>query len=347
MRIKLTLHCWFFGFLVQTSCIAEIQTRLSGEHGVTKFSGESDRSSALDHHKITGAMDWQFSENWQLKTTLSIENGFNTLYPGDGIHTQNTQIILEQAALIWRYSANHRVAVGRFYVPIGTLNGRTNTVNNYGVQRNPVEINIIPTNWVVTGIQFYGNVTEGLSYDVAMHSALVMPDGGLVRDGRTPDSFSISKAHAFTLRAQYTGVAGLLLSSSIHFEVDTTRWSGWGNNSAIMIENHGEYRINKFGIKVFYAYWDIDGVHFERNGREKQNGWYLQTDYRFSPSVGTYVRINEWDNEQDNHLDTRSRQVEVGLNWWFYPNFVIKADFASLSKAADNNQLNLGFAWRW
>lgn len=344
--MKFTLLASATCILFSSLLVAEPRTSFSGEHVYSTFS-ELTPEDSFDFHKVQGSMSGDFSQEWEWQTTLSVENGFNQRYPSDMVHLDDTDIIVEQALVSWQFAKNHNLKIGRFYLPIGRLNGPSEIFAQYGAERNPVEINIIPTNWVETGLAVSGRIVDGLFYDAAVHSAIRMVDPGLVRDGRRPGSFSISKAHAFTFRFQYRGIENLLLSSSIHFEVDTTQWVGWGNNSAIMIQTHADYQYEKWGFIAFYSYWDIDGYRFETSGREKQNGWYLETNYRASQSLGFFTRLNEWDNEQDNQIDSRIRQWDAGINWWLNENVIIKFDIGKLSGAGEGNRFSAGLAWNW
>lgn len=345
MVTKITLSVLLLGSPLCTYA-QSLQWSISGEHGYTDFS-DAQKGDRLDFHRLQGSATWGAWENVSLQTTVSVENGFNQRYPGDMLQQQQTDIVLEQALVAWRYRENHSVKLGRFYVPIGTSNGNESSLDRYGAELSPVERNIIPTHWVETGISFSGRIFEGFDYDVAMHSALRMQDGGLVRDGRQADSYSVSKAHAFTIRFQYKAIEQLLLATSIHFEVDTTGWDGWGNNSAILIQTHADYRFERWQLKGFFAYWDIDGIRFETSGREKQNGWYLEAGYRYSRSIGYFARINQWDNEQDNQIDTRITQWDAGINWWLNEQVTVKADISTLSGAEDSNRISIGASWKW
>ena len=254
---------------------------------------------------------------------------------------------MEQALFSWQFSDNHRVYLGRFYVPIGSINSREAAFSQYGTLRNPVEINIIPTNWVETGIGFEGKISKSWRYTASGHSGLATGDAGLVRDGRNASSFAVTPPQAVTLRAQYEPSDNFIWSTTAQFQVDVTGFVGDGNSSSGLIQTHIIYTSNQWTTKAFWAYWDIDGINFELSGREKQNGWYIESSYRKSEKLGFFARINEWDNQQDNRIASRILQIDAGLNWWVKPELILKADISHAANSADFNRFNLVFTWQY
>lgn len=337
------LSLFFCGLLLSHIACAQERLQINGEHGITRL---SDSSETIDIHKLNLTSQVSVAENWQFTGGLSFENGYNELFPGDGINRDSSELFVETLNVKWQYASSHSLTIGRFYLPIGTINDADTRLGEYGAIQNPVETHIIPSNWSETGLMASGQITDNIDYNFSIHSALIMPDAGLVRDGRQRSSFSISKAHAFTARIQYTPFKGLLWSTSLHFEVDTTEWDGWGNNSAGLIQTHVSYASERFSSKAFFSYWDIDGYRFETSGREKQNGWYLQSGYKVTPVFGLFLRVSEWDNEQDDRDLSRIRQWDIGGNWWISDKVVIKLDFSKYQQAQQGNSINAGISWR-
>ena len=333
----------FVTALLVSPAYAVIDWSVYGEHQWSRF---DETSENVDSHKLTLALDTEITTNWHFNLALSYENGWNERYPGDGFNTDTSEFIAESLNVTWQYAEHHQLTVGRFYLPIGIVNKADGQFAAMGVNRNPVEINIIPTNWVETGLMASGLITDNLSYDFSIHSALIMEDAGLVRDGRNSDSFSVSKAHAFTARLGYQPWDALSWFTSFHFEVDTTDWEGWGNNSAGLIQSHLIYETGSFRHTAFYAYWDIDGIRYEWSGREKQNGWYFESVYRVSEAWSTFIRLNEWDNEQDNNIPSRVRQLDLGFNYAVGNDLILKADVSKFYKSQEGHGINLGLTWR-
>lgn len=69
----------------------------------------------------------------------------------------------------------------------------------YGVERNNVEKNIIPTTWWEGGVAFNGDIVDGLSYDFAVTGGLGLDAGAgqyKIRDGRQKVSKADTQALA-------------------------------------------------------------------------------------------------------------------------------------------------------
>ena len=79
------------------------------------------------------------------------------------------EIELEQAYVEYDLTENHHAKAGVFLLPVGILNETHEPPTFYGVERNPVESNIIPTTWWAGGIAANGEIAPGWSYDIGVH----------------------------------------------------------------------------------------------------------------------------------------------------------------------------------
>ena len=59
-------------------------------------------------------------------------------------------------------------------VPVGFLNETHEPDTFYGVERNSIEKNVIPTTWWEAGASLSGEVTPNLKYDFMLHSGLAL-----------------------------------------------------------------------------------------------------------------------------------------------------------------------------
>ena len=258
---------------------------------------------------------------------------------------------LEQAYIEWDYVENHSAKFGQFLIPVGIINETHEPDSFYGVERNPVEKNIIPTTWWETGAMLSGEVAPGVSYDMGVHSGFATGDGGKVRDGRQKSAKATAEDLAYTGRIKYTGIAGLEVAATFNYQQDITQGVGTGNNDALLLETHVVYEKGPFGLRALYAEWDIDGDTFDANGRDKQSGYYIEPSYKILPNLGVFVRYSEWDNNAGSSTSTADvEQWDAGINYWLHKNVVLKADYTDERKdrsanSTDGDAINLGVGW--
>jgi hypothetical protein len=316
-----------------------------GEHHFNNFKHKDDE---VDAHRFVLYLNHQFSDTVRLFTELEVEHGV----AGEG---KDGEVELEQAFIEWDFTENHRLHIGQFLVPVGILNETHEPDTFYGVERNNVEKNIIPTTWWETGVQIVGEIAPGLSYNAGVHSGLeVLADttnenyadkGYLIRGGRQKSSEANAEDLAATARLKYTGIAGLELSATYQHQQDVTQ--GQENSvgaSADLIEAHVIYQSGDFGLRALYAMWDIDGADAKALGRDEQEGWYIEPSYKLTERLGIFARYSEWDNEAGLSNDTEVEQWDYGIAFWLTPRVVLKADITDTVNKADD-AFNLGVGW--
>ncbi|MDT8283086.1 MAG: porin, partial [Gammaproteobacteria bacterium] len=214
----------------------------------------------------------------------------------------------------------------------------------YGVERNPVEKNIIPTTWWEGGAMLSGHYASGFSYDVAVTSGL---DGGTsVRGGRQNTSEANANDLAATARVKYTGISGLTLSGTVQYQEDMTQQSGDQIGSATLIETHAVWSIADFTLSGLYGRWDISGSGASSIDKDIQDGGYVEASYKLNPKFGVFARQNQWNNGGAG--DTGKTQTDVGFNYWPQENVVLKADYqAQNDNAGDFDGFNLGIGYQF
>jgi hypothetical protein len=238
-------------------------------------------------------------------------------------------------------------------MPVGILNETHEPDTFYGVERNPVEKNIIPTTWWEGGIALGGQLGEGFSYDVALTSGLETPTTGSnaykIRNGRQKVSEATANDGAITGRIKYTGVPGLELAATVQHQTDLTQGQGAAGTetSANLIEAHAVYQQGPFGLRALYAQWDLDSAAASAVGRDEQSGWYIEPSYKINPQWGVFARYNVWDNNAGDASDTEIKQTDVGINYWPHENVVFKLDVQRQSGAADEDGFNLGLGYQF
>ena len=285
--------------------------------------GQGKTKRELDFHRFVLFVNHEFNDHIRLFTELEIEHAF-VEDTEDG--SNEGAVELEQAYVQFDLSEHTKANAGLFLIPVGILNETHEPPTFYGVERNPVEQNIIPTTWWEGGAMLSGNNDSGFSYDIALTSGL---DGGTnIRGGRQKVSKATARNLAATGRVKYTGINGLTLSATAQYQDDMTQDSTDDVGSAILLETHARWNIADFTLTALYANWDIDvkdTAAQEDKDKDTQNGGYLEASYKLNPAWGVFVRQNQWDNGGAG--DTKKSQTDIGINYWPHENVVIKADY--------------------
>ena len=302
---------------------------------------ENGKSDEVDNHRFVLFMEHEFTDDVRLVSEVELEHSIS----GEG---KAGEVEVEQAYIEWDYADNHSVSFGQFLIPVGLLNETHEPDNFYGVERNPVEKNIIPATWWEAGVKIRGELAAALSYDLAVHSGLETDISGSkafdIRNGRQKVSKAPAEAFAYTGRIKYTGIVGLELALAVQYQEDITQGLGTDEASALFWEGHFAYQISDFSLRGLYASWDIDGDEAESFGRDEQSGWYIEPSYRLSPKLGIFARYSEWDVNEGNQSDTQIDQIDLGLSFWLVENVVLKVDWADQSNG-DGDSFNLGLGW--
>ena len=329
--------------------MAESSTRFGGygelhanmlENQVT---GED--SNVLDLHRFVLFFSHDFNDRTRFMSELEVEHAWS----GDG---KPGEVELEQAYIEYDWATNQSMRAGVFLVPVGILNETHEPPTFYGVERNPVEKNIIPTTWWEGGLQFHGGFADAWRYDAAFHSGLYTDadDNYAIRAGRQKVAKAKFDSGAATGRIRWLGVPGLELSASVQYQDDITQETDPTAGSAWLYTGHVSWRHKAFGLRALYANWSLDGEGPEEVGADRQNGWYIEPSWRFNDKWGVFARYNRWDNKAGNNNDTEYSQWDIGINYWLHPNVVFKLDYQDQDAPDGKKELdgwNLGVGYQF
>lgn len=319
--------------LEQRAAAAPGRTSIGG-YGELHYNNYDDQTDMIDFHRFVLFFGHEFSDDIRFFSELELEHSL----AGDD---KPGEVELEQAYIEFDVNDNTRAKGGLFLVPVGILNETHEPPTFYGVERNPVESQIIPSTWWEAGGAVSGEFGQGLSYDVAVHSGL---DGGTnIRGGRQKVANATAEDFAVTARLKYTGIAGLELAASVQSQGDMTQTSADAIDGGTLFEAHAAYQGEHFGVRTLYANWDIDGDG--AGTADKQEGYYVETSYRFTESFGVFARQNVW--SLDTAVEDRE-QTDLGFNYWPHPNVVVKLDVQSQNNTAgDKDGFNLGIGYQF
>lgn len=301
-----------------------------------------DTSNRIDFHRFVLFFGHRFSDRIRFNSEIEFEHSLI----GDD---KPGEVELEQAYLDFDFAENHTARAGLFLIPIGILNETHEPPTFYGVERNPVESNIIPTTWWEGGASVYGNLTSALRYDLAVTSGLRVPTTGSsafsIRSGRQKVANATANNAAYTGRLKWTGVPGVELGTTLHYQDDLTQEDVPGGVSATLAEAHVALARGPWGLRALYAQWNLDGAAPEAVGRDKQKGWYIEPSYKVNSAFGVFARYSQWDTEAGDGIDSKKKQTDVGFNYWPHEQVVVKFDVQRQSGAVDNDGFNIGLGY--
>jgi len=320
------------------------KTTLGGYGELHLNTGDIDQ---IDFHRWVLFVNHEFNDRLRLFSELELEHSV----AGDG---NPGEVELEQAYIEYDATDSLVLRAGLFLVPVGLLNEVHEPNTFFGVERNNVEVNIIPTTWREAGVGFNADLGNGLGLDGSFHSGLDVPDTGSnsfrIRSGRQSAAEALAESWASTARLRYTGIEGLALSGFVQYQSDLTQGDALNEtNDAILFGATLDYRYEGFGLKALYARWDIDGDSFEAAGADVQEGYYVEPSYTWTlpnnHKLGVFGRYAHYEfyNGGLQEVD----ETTFGVNYWPHERVVLKADYntADVDGGSSSETLNFGVGY--
>ena len=322
-----------------------------GSYGEMHYNNLNDQNDTgkdkdeIDFHRFVLYLGHEFSDTTRMFSEVELEHSI----AGDG---QNGEIELEQAYIEHDLNSTTHLKAGLFLIPVGILNQTHEPDTFYGVERNNVEKNIIPTTWWAGGLSLNGEIAPGWSYDTAFTSGLKLDadDGQFkIRDGRQKVSEAEASDPAYTANFKYTGIAGLELGATLQYQQDLYQGKYMDDVDAILYSAHIAYRNGPFGLRAVAASWDIDNaINNIAEGADQQEGWYIEPSWLLLRDLGFFARYSEWDNQAGGGGDSQFSEWDVGFNYWLLEHVVFKMDYQFQDAPSDQAELeglNLGVGW--
>ena len=328
------------------------RTSLGGYGELHYNGGDTDE---LDFHRFVLFIGHQFNDRLRLRSELEVEH--TVVEDGSGA------VELEQAWLEYDFTSQISGRAGLYLIPVGIINETHEPPIFYGVERNRVETNIIPSTWWEGGAGVTYRLPIGLQVEGHVHGGLNVPTAGgnafKVRSGRQSVSKSTLREPAFTGRIKYTGIPGIEFASSFQYQTDITQGDpGDPKTSATLWEAHAivdravtpDIRV---GLRALYARWDLSGTAAAVVGRDQQYGWYVEPSVRFATSVGDigfFGRYSEDDNTAGDAVASKFKQISIGSNYWIHPNVVFKVEYEFQNPppgGTDDDKIHLGLGFQF
>ncbi|HEY9199330.1 MAG TPA: porin [Gammaproteobacteria bacterium] len=308
--------------------------------------GASDKDD-LDIHRFVLFFGHEFNDDIRFFSELEVEHG-GVESDGDPL---GGEVELEQAYVEFDLNDQHRAKAGVFLIPVGIINETHEPPTFYGVERNPVEANIIPATWWAGGGALSGEIGNGFNYDFAVHEGLNTNSGAnyAPRSGRQKTSNATATDLAYTGRLKWTGMAGVEIGGTVQHQTDVTQSGDTTAGSANLYELHTVISKGPLGLRALYAMWDLDGNGPAAVGADEQMGWYVEPSYKINEQWGVFARYNVWDNRAGADVDSEKKQSDVGVNFWPHPDVVLKADYQQQDNenGQDQDGFNLGVGYQF
>jgi hypothetical protein len=317
--------------------VSEGQTTIGG-YGELHYN-DLDSGAEMDFHRFVLFFNHAFNDDIRFFSEVELEHSL----AGDGAPGE---VELEQAYAEIDLNDATRLKAGLFLVPVGLINETHEPPTFYGVERNPIENQIIPSTWWEGGVGVSGNLgASGVSYDLGVHSGLAVDDSFSIRGGRQKVAEAVAEDLAVSGRLKYTGIAGVEIAASIVHQSDVSQELVVDAGAATLLETHARWSHGPLTLTALYARWTLDGDAPEAAEKDTQDGYYLEASWRFGERFGVFARHNVWDTGGAG--DTEHTQANVGFNYWPHRNLVFKFDLQDQGKSIDDDGFNLGFGYQF
>ncbi|MGL5393185.1 MAG: porin, partial [Shewanella sp.] len=150
-----------------TASTAKSATTIGG-YGELHYNNISDNikgtdKKEFDFHRFVLFFGHEFTPNTRFFSELEVEHSL----AGEG---KKGEVELEQAYIEHDFNQRYTGKAGLFLMPVGIINETHEPPTFYGVERNPVEANIIPATWWEGGAALAIKAMPGLAFDVAVTS---------------------------------------------------------------------------------------------------------------------------------------------------------------------------------
>jgi hypothetical protein len=300
--------------------------------------GEKDKKE-FDFHRFVLMFNHEFNDHVRFFSEVEIEHAFlkDTDTQSGTINKAPGELELEQAYIEIDLNDTSSIAAGVFLIPVGILNETHEPPTFYGVERGPLEKDVIPATWWEAGIKYSGHTDIGLSYDLALHSGLKAPNGK-IRDGRQKAASAAGEDLATTVRVKYTGIAGLEVAMTAQkqnnlqqtvTDTDTpvaAPVAGADATSATLWETHAIYTLGALKLTAQRAAWDIDMTPTYTDPGDpasKQAGTMIEASYKINDKLGVAIRNTGWKTT----VGVDNSQTILAINYWPHEDVVFKIDY--------------------
>lgn len=350
---------------------AESSTVLTsyGEMGARFYRRDTSRNSA-DLTRFVLGFQHRFDDKTKVVTELEVEHAVTSSDDAD-----KGEVAVEQAYVERQLSSNWAARAGLFVMPMGLLNENHEPTAYYGVDRNFVETAIIPSTWREGGVQFVGDLDNGLTLQAGISTGFDLSKWDAT-DAETAESplgavhqeMSQAKSHnlGYFSALNWRGIPGLQLGGALFVGQGGQGQVGTPKMGVTLWDMHVRYTPGAWDLSALYAQG-----HISRTGDfnvtlvgndylmpSRFSGWYTQAAYKLwsngDLTLSPFARFERF-NTREAFADIgpgltpdaakAESVITVGANLAVGSGVVFKADVQRFKQSTTENRLNLGMGW--
>ncbi|HPA17686.1 MAG TPA: hypothetical protein PLU30_08045 [Verrucomicrobiae bacterium] len=299
-----------------------------GAYGETKIRSR-DGATRWDPHRLVLLPTYQFNDWIVLNAEIEFEHGGSSTdsssktFEGGNIEVEQLYVDFQFTDwLAWR-------APGIDLVPVGYFNLHHEPTQFYSTERPPIYRELIPSTWFEMSTGLYGQITEGLRYQLQISSGLdddgdntkgagskpgITFDGGLRGARPAVGDFAQSNdalGYAFRLAYDPPALRGLGASASFYY-TDTTPERGGSDNpnfGASTAFDHDPRALGGTGVFIYDA---------EFRYRIPRTPVELRGEYVFVDLDRPHNLVSNNDGDFDNNVGSHMQGIsgEIALHLW-------------------------------
>lgn len=339
-------------------------------YGEINYTQPKDRDETrADMRRAVVGVGYKFNDKTRFMSEFEVEHGVVSA-------DDEGEVEVEQFYIDHQFAQSAAVKAGLFLIPSGLLNESHEPTRYFGVERNFVETNIIPTTWREGGVAVHGSTDLGLGYDVGVTTGFDLSKWDATdAEGRESALAAVhqelqnAKARDLSqyVALNYRGVPGLNVGGSVF-----TGGAGQGDDNfaakdarITLWELHTRWTPGDWDLSALYARGTISDTRdanyqFRLNGQdvlipEMFYGWYAQAAYKVW-QLDTYrllpfVRYERFNSGAEyaalpQGMEISNQPLErvwtYGLNFYLNDNVVIKTDIQRFKEDSSRNRFDLG-----
>jgi len=341
-------------------------------YGELSYSRPTDDSAGTtaDVGRFVLGASYRFDERTRFISELEVEHAIASADDAGEVEVEQAWIERELSDTIY-------AKFGLFLIPSGLLNESHEPTRYYGVFRNFVETQIIPTTWREIGAALEGNTEAGWRWDVGIttghdlsawdatsEEGLESPLGSIHQEGQLARAGDLSSFGALN----YTGIPGLRVGGSVVYGDISQGQPGFDSNKLLLWEGHARWTPGAWDLSALYARGEISdtaAINLTLVGNpvlipESFYGWYAQAAYVATlPNSWTLAPFARFERVNTGAsyafigagLTPAALEAEevttVGINLNIASGVVFKLDYQmfDLNSSADRIDLGLGYAF--
>jgi len=354
----------------ESSAIGKTTVGGYGEIEFNKYNNTNEFNNQMDLNRFVILVGHSFTDQLRFFSEIEWEHAV-----ASSVDKGETEI--EQAFIYDQIKDAFNFKVGLILIPLGILNETHEPPTYYGVERNFVETLIIPSTWREGGIGIYGELGEGIQYDIGITSGFdvgkIANPNPTLSDAHQELSLAIANDLSVYSALNYLRTPGLRIGGGLF--TGNTGQNGASNpllrgvNARLALwDVHGQYSLGQMDIQAVFTRgtWADSGrvssALTASTGDSVQIilpsvffGWYGQAAYHVWKSgdtdVATFIRYEHYNTQEEvdagfvsNPADNET-VITAGINFKIHPQVVFKMDYQKFDTDINKNRFDLGMGY--